>query len=96
MKNLTKKLSYAIYIVLAAFVFYGCSSTTTETITSTKHINVEVDVIVKHLNTNDNLSIITIDECEYIQFNQWSNGDNQGYALVHKGNCKYCISRSKK
>jgi hypothetical protein len=37
--------------------------------------------------------IIVIDSCEYI--NQFEGG-NSGYRFTHKGNCKFCVERSKK
>jgi len=45
--------------------------------------------------SNGNFDIITIDSCEYIEFdNGWA--DCRVYSLTHKGNCKFCIERSKR
>lgn len=43
--------------------------------------------------TCDELSIVTIDNCEYIVGNAFRNKD---FAITHKGNCKFCIERNKK
>lgn len=40
-------------------------------------------------------AIKVIDSCEYIEYDYgWA--DQRVYALTHKGNCKYCIERSKR
>lgn len=36
---------------------------------------------------------VVIDECEYLTK---YNGYQLGYDFTHKGNCKYCVERSKK
>jgi hypothetical protein len=36
----------------------------------------------------------TIDSCEYL-FTDGSGTLGQGAAIVHKGNCKFCITRNK-
>lgn len=38
----------------------------------------------------DDISIITIDSCEYIL-----SGVYAGNSICHKGNCKYCLERNK-
>jgi len=46
------------------------------------------------LKPEQNYTIITIDSCEYIFINRRPWGSEM--ALTHKGNCKYCIERSRK
>jgi hypothetical protein len=95
MKNSITKLSYTLYILLVAFIF-GCTETVTnETIKKTKYVNIETEVIVKQINSNKDFSIVTIGGCEYILYNH-SSADFSRAGLTHKGNCKYCIERSKK
>lgn len=36
--------------------------------------------------------VMIIDSCEYL--NRYEGG--QGYRFTHKGNCKFCVKRSKK
>jgi len=60
-----------------------------ETITNTKTINVETEVIVKKINSNGDFEIVTIDGCEYIVMEKWWSSGRVG-SITHKGNCKYC------
>jgi hypothetical protein len=60
-----------------------------ETITNTKTINVETEVTVKKINSNDDFEIVTIDGCEYIVMDKWYSSGRIG-SITHKGNCKYC------
>lgn len=34
--------------------------------------------------------IIELDGCEYIEYDNGYSGASNGYAITHKGNCKYC------
>ena len=101
MKNLNKKLSYTLYILLVAFLFCGCKETvTTETIKRTHYLNIETEVFVRKINSvssiPDGLNIVTIDGCEYITYSNYSSGTGMTTNITHKENCKYCTERSKK
>ena len=49
----------------------------------------------KTVDTNKGYNIKTIDSCEYIEVDS-GIGDYYRYTLTHKGNCKFCLSRSAK
>jgi hypothetical protein len=78
------------YVLLVAVIFYGCGGEPT-TNTNVKSIN----LLGKFpYNSNiDELSIVEIDDCEYIVCNAYRNKD---ITITHKGNCKFCAERSKK
>ena len=80
MKNLRTKLSYAFYTLLVAFLFCGCETKNVEKSNTEYEIN------------GSELQIYVIDSCEYIGLVYGMNSDK----LTHKGNCKFCIERSKK
>jgi hypothetical protein len=61
-----------------------------ETITNTKTINVETEVTVKKINSNDDFEIVTIDGCEYIVMEKFYRDHSVTGSITHKGNCKYC------
>jgi hypothetical protein len=96
MKNLRIKQSYALYTLLVTFLFCSCTETVTnETIKRTKYVNIETEVIVKQINSSRDFSIVTIGGCEYILYDH-SAAEYSRAGLTHKGNCKYCVERSKK
>jgi len=78
-KIINSKLSYVIYIVLVAFLFTGCETKNVE------KSNTEYEI------HGSKLQIYVIDSCEYIGLVYGQNSDK----LTHKGNCKFCIERSK-
>ena len=49
----------------------------------------------KTVDTNKGYNIKTIDSCEYIEVDS-GVGEFYRYTLTHKGNCKFCLSRSEK
>ena len=81
MKNLRTKLSYVIYMLLVAFLFCRCSEPNVNEKTT--------DYILSE--SGRRVRIIEVDNCEYLYY---KGGQQMG--LAHKGNCKYCIERSKK
>jgi len=85
MKNLTKKLSYAIYIVLVAFLFTACSSN----VESTNNI-VDDPKPTFGTKVNGSINVVEVDGCEYIVWD-WINAGN----IIHKHNCKFCTELSK-
>ena len=44
----------------------------------------------------DGYSIVEIDNCEYIEVSSRLGYRSGYYSLTHKGNCKFCLERSKK
>ena len=44
----------------------------------------------------DGYSIVEIDSCEYIEVSSMIGANNGYYSLTHKGDCKFCLERSKK
>ena len=71
------RVCLVVTIVLLLAIFASCNN----------KVKTKTEVI------NSNISIITIDSCEYVQY---YNFNWHSYALVHKGNCKFCAERSKK
>jgi hypothetical protein len=45
--------------------------------------------------TNNNFDTIVIDSCEYLRYDS-GVFETRVYSITHKGNCKYCLERSKK
>ena len=87
---LNTRLSHVAYLLLVAVIFCGCEEQTT-TNTEVKSIN---SLGSFPYNSNiDELSIVEIDNCEYIVCNAYRNKD---ITITHKGNCKFCAERSKK
>jgi hypothetical protein len=70
-----------IYLLLIAFVLFGC----TKANTNTKN----TDFVISK-NTNP-LQLVEIDSCEYF-FGDWGYAS----VLTHKGNCKFCEERKPK
>ena len=91
------KLNYVLCLLLSSTLFVGCYPTEVhETINRTKHINIETEVIVKHIPNSKKFSIVTIDKCEYIVYKDcgvMSTGGWGSGGITHKENCKYCVKR---
>lgn len=68
------------YVLLVAVIFCGCESK-----------NVIIEQTTTTINGRE-MKIYIIDSCEYIGTIDGSNAD----VLSHKGNCKFCVERSKK
>ena len=84
MKNRTLILvgtRHFFYALLVAVIFCGCRNET----------QTEQQIIED--NNWQGFEIIVVDSCEYI--NQFEGG-HSGYRFTHKGNCKFCVERSKK
>lgn len=96
----TFKKSYGLYLLLAlALGSCGdCNTDIKEKETGIKYIDLEDEITVYKIDRNNSYSIITIDGCEYIYHTFYRSGHESWYqyALVHKGNCKYCIERNQK
>lgn len=45
---------------------------------------------VEHLHVSTEIEVHVIDGCEYL-YGPWANAT----VLTHKGNCKYCLERTK-
>jgi hypothetical protein len=71
-------------IILLTLVFVSCSGINSHTVQPTKTLSEIVPF--------GELTIIELDNCEYIAFQL---GNHNG-AVTHKGNCKYCLARNKK
>lgn len=74
MKNLRTKLSYALYTLVVAGVFAGCT-------VDSNSSRVQKDDIESEFGAG--ITILTIDNCEYV----WVKRGHGG-GLTHKGNCK--------
>ncbi len=78
MKNLRKKISYAIYIVLITALMMSCDSN--EGILGwSNEINSE--------GLKSSYKTIEIEGCEYIMYDAGKGCAGNGF-LAHKGNCK--------
>jgi len=89
MKNLTKKLSYAIYIVLATFLMVGCSGETQQVEQKRQGVANEIEDIsngriIYDYGWNTKVRVFVVDSCEYIGFDAGTEG---GTAIIHKQNC---------
>lgn len=83
MKNKTSNLvvtRHFFYALLVAVIFCGCETK-----------NVPVEETVSKINGRQ-ISVYVIDSCEYVGNIYGGNGD----IITHKGNCKFCVERSKK
>jgi len=69
------------YVLLVAVIFCGCGNETKN------------EQQIKQESNWQGFEVIVIDSCEYI--NQFE-GSHSGYRFAHKGNCKFCVERSKK
>ena len=79
------------YVLLVAVIFCGCGHETTNQPRNIKSIN---SLGKFPYNSNiDELSVVTIDSCEYIVCNAYQMKD---ITITHKGNCKFCTERGKK
>lgn len=89
MKNLKKKLSYAIYIVLATFLMVGCNGETQQVAQEKQEATNEVEDISKgrviyDYGWNTKVRVFVVDSCEYIGF---ETGVEGGASIIHKQNC---------
>lgn len=92
MKNIYLHNILYLFIV---FLFSSCYPTEVhETINRTKYIEIETEIIVKHINNDRNFKIVTIDSCEYITWNPNPGYTGSGGGICHKENCKYCTKRA--
>jgi len=77
-----------VYALLVAVIFCGCGNETTkQNPTTSIH---KIEYIDGHVIKN--ISLYVIDSCEYIGHISEYYSD----FLTHKGNCKFCVERSKK
>ena len=70
-----------IYLILIAFIFFGCNEVNTPIKNSGFVIS----------EGTDPLRLVEIDSCEYL-YADWGNAS----LLTHKGNCKFCVERKTK
>ena len=75
-----------IYLILIAFIFFGCKEV------NTNRGNRGNSGFVISEGTSP-LQLVEIDSCEYF-FGEW--GSNSTTVLTHKGNCKFCKQRKPK
>jgi hypothetical protein len=78
MKNLTKKLSCAIHILLSTVLMIGCGVPSPDE----REAKIQKDLAGKY-------NVLIIDSCEYILLSKYRKG-----FMAHKGNCKYCELRN--
>ena len=74
-------LHLLLYLILLAFILFGCEEVNTP-------IKNSEFVIIKN---STPLKLVEIDSCEYF-FGDWGNAA----VLTHKGNCKFCEQRKLK
>jgi hypothetical protein len=79
MKKLRTKLSYTVCTLLTTFILCSCNPQPKNGSTQTR---------------NGDYSTKVIDGCEYIEYDH-GVFDCRVYSLTHKGNCKFCLERSK-
>lgn len=79
----SNKLKHITICLLAPFIFLSCETKNVVV----KDPEAEVTKIMGR-----ELVIYTIDSCEYIGEIYGGSGD----MITHKGNCKFCVERSKK
>ena len=80
--------------LLIGIILFGIMSCNDEqeTTTQTTTQSIPDDVMRFHYGNVDEYRIQEIDGCEYIVVNGKAN---EQPAMTHKGNCKYCLERSK-
>ncbi len=80
--------------VLIGIILFGIMSCNSEqeTTTQTTESIPNDDVMRFHYGNVDEYRIQEIDGCEYIVVNGRAN---EQPAITHKGNCKYCLERTK-
>ena len=91
MRKLTKLKS--LFILCLVICFCSCGETHIhEVINRTKTIEIQTEVLVKKVRSNENYQIITIEGCDYIRYFQveysMDNGRGAAGGLCHKANCK--------
>lgn len=74
------------YVLLVAVIFCGCEEPVKQTIKEEKFFYAKLD------RYNNKFKIVVIDSCEYL----YTDAGNNGQTVFHKGNCKFCVERSKK
>lgn len=79
------------YILLVVVIFYGCENRSTSQ-TSTEKLKNSGRIIYNY-GWNTTVRVFEVDGCEYIGFD---NGSNGGTSIIHKQNCKFCTERNKK
>jgi hypothetical protein len=90
-----KDLNNMKKFLLIGIILFGIMSCNDEqeTATQTTTESIHNDDMIFHYGNVDEYRIQEIDGCEYIVVNGRANSEP---ALTHKGNCKYCLERSKK
>ena len=80
------------YVLLVAVIFCGCGEPAKqkENIISAKRIDIYW-LDENGYSSEEEFTIITIDSCEYLLA-----GYDRSRMITHKGNCKFCVERSKK
>lgn len=81
------KTAIALLTILVAIVFFGCHNP--------KKINegekFDNRKFTKYISYGRNIEIVEIDSCEYLYCYNYNST-----WMTHKGNCKFCVKRSKK
>lgn len=86
-----------ITIIIGFFIIIGACNITptspTPNTVSEKEIKPKIFKInpISNMDYLNTLQLIEIDSCEYL-YGNWGSST----VLAHKGNCKYCIERTKK
>ena len=80
----TQLIAFA-YVLLAVVFLIGCTES---------NVNKNSTGVIL-TNGSEDVKIIVIDSCEYIEVDS-GVGEFYRYTLTHKGNCKFCLSRSEK
>jgi uncharacterized protein YchJ len=76
------------YVLLVAAIFCSCGSETQYKQPQEKQVTVNEENLA-----DSRYDILILDSCEYIVF-AWVPRDD--HVITHKGNCKFCVERSKK
>lgn len=88
------RISTLVSILLVTAIFCGCVRQLPPDTNIVKKNVKSINSLGKfpYNSTTDELSIVEIDNCEYIVCNAYSYRD---IAITHKGNCKFCVERNK-
>jgi len=82
------KIFYLLFLLIAI----GCNRDISYHENKISEIKKTTEEIRRKRNLPNNVSIITIDSCQYIL----RQGSSDNESLAHRGRCKYCVTRNLK
>jgi hypothetical protein len=92
MKNL-KLRSHFLYTLLVAVLFVGCVDKNSQEVKQVEQSKNEGRTVYE-FGFNKKVRVFEIDSCEYVAYDTGTS--DGGTSIIHKQNCKFCLSRSAK